>query len=97
MKSLGIDLGTTKVAVIIYDREKGLVTALNAPHYAALENENPSVGEQDVEKIFSCVMELIGKIPENLRQEVSAIGITGQMHSLLLFGKNGTFSPLVTW
>ncbi|MBO7329468.1 MAG: hypothetical protein J6W00_11935 [Lentisphaeria bacterium] len=97
MKSLGIDLGTTKVAVIIYDREKGLVTALNAPHYAALENENPSVGEQDVEKIFSCVMELIGKIPENLRQEVSAIGITGQMHSLLFFGKNGTFSPLVTW
>ena len=97
MKSLGIDLGTTKVAVIVYDNEKGLITALNASHHAALANEDPAAGEQDAEKIFDCVMELIGKIPEDLRQEVSAIGITGQMHSLLLIGEDGSFSPLVTW
>lgn len=97
MKAIGIDLGTTKVAVIVYDQDNGLVTALNAPHNAALANENPAIREQDANKIFACVMELIGKIPETLRNEISAIGITGQMHSLLLTDENNSLSPLVTW
>ena len=97
MKAVGIDLGTTKVAVTVYDKNSGPVTALNAPHHAALANENPAIREQDTEKIFACVLDLIGKIPETLRKEVSAIGITGQMHSLLLTGSDGGYSPLVTW
>ena len=97
MKSIGIDLGTTKIAVVVYDKANGAVTVLNAPHHAAIVNENPAVREQDVRKIFDCVMELIGNIPENLRKEICAVGITGQMHSTLLIDGKGSYSPLVTW
>lgn len=96
MKSLGIDLGTTKVAVIVYDQHSGLITALNAPHGAALDTGDPDAGEQDAGKIFDCVYSLIGQLPEDLRREIKAIGITGQMHSLMLV-KNKAFSPLITW
>ena len=36
MKTLGIDLGTTKVAVVVYDGRGGLEKAVNSAHHAAV-------------------------------------------------------------
>ena len=96
MKALGIDLGTTKVAAIIYDETSGVEAVASQPHNAAAANSDPTVFEQDVNMIMLCAEQLLSQLPEKLLAGISAIGVTGQMHSLLL--RNGKeISPLVTW
>ena len=96
MKSLGIDLGTTKVAAVIFDDRNGLEAVVNAAHDAKVECIDPNAFEQDPERIMSCVMELIGRLPADLLAKVSSVGITGQMHSIL-FRHGSRVSNLVTW
>ena len=96
MKTLGIDLGTTKVAVVIVEN-RHLLAAESAPHHAAVSLSDPDAAEQDVNKIFRCVKQLIARFPDDLCHEIQAVGITGQMHSIMFTGKNGEFSHLTTW
>ena len=96
MKALGIDLGTTKVAAVIYDETSGVEAVASQPHNAALTDRDPDIFEQDVNKIMDCIDQLLSQLPGKLLSGISATGVTGQMHSLLLCdGKN--VSPLVTW
>ena len=96
MKTLGIDLGTTKVAVVVYDDRRGLEKAVNSAHHAAVPHDDPNVFEQDPASIMKCVTDLISQISPEQRSAISAVGITGQMHSLLI-KKNGQVSNLITW
>ena len=96
MKTVGIDLGTTKVAVVVYDSRNGLEEAVSAAHHAARKCGDPRAFEQDPEKILNCVTELLARLPAPQRSAAAAVGITGQMHSLLLRdGKR--VSELITW
>ena len=96
MKTLGIDLGTTKVAVVVYDDRNGLEKAVNAAHHAAVPHDDPNVFEQDPSAIMKCVTDLIAQLSPEQRSAISAVGITGQMHSVLL-RKNDKLSNLITW
>lgn len=96
MKTLGIDLGTTKVAVVVYDGRGGLEKAVNSAHHAAVPHDDPNVFEQDPAAIMKCVTELIAQLSPEQRSAISAVGITGQMHSVLL-KKNSRVSNLITW
>ncbi len=96
MKTLGIDLGTTKVAVVVYDDRNGTETVVSGAHHGAVPSREPTVFEQDPAGIMECLTELLAQIPREQRSAVSAVGITGQMHSLLL--KDGArTSNLITW
>ena len=96
MKTVGIDLGTTKVAVVVYDSRNGLEEAVSAAHHAARKCGDPRAFEQDPEKILNCVTELLARLPAPQRSAAAAVGITGQMHSLLL--RDGEHvSDLITW
>ena len=94
-KVLGIDIGTTKAAAVIADETGRLYAVAGAPHYAGSPDENGKA-EQDVQKILDCIWRVIGELPAAERAEVAAIGVTGQMHSLLLGNGEGV-SPLTTW
>ena len=94
-KILGIDLGTTKVAAVIADENGKLYAVSGAPHYAGVPDEKGRA-EQDVQKIMACVWKVVTDLPAEERREVAAIGVTGQMHSLLL-GRGRELSPLTTW
>ena len=69
MKALGIDLGTTKVAAVIYDKNTGLEAVASQPHNAAENNSDSTIFEQDVSKITHCVDQLISMLPEKLLAE----------------------------
>ena len=94
-KILGIDLGTTKVAAVITDDNGKLCAVSGAPHCAGTPDAQGKA-EQDTGKILACVQQVICDLPAEERKQVSAIGVTGQMHSLLL-GNGETVSPLTTW
>ena len=96
MKALGIDLGTTKVAVVLYDDRTGLEAVLSAAHDGAVQCDTPLAFEQDTVKITECVLELLAQLPAVPRAAVAAVGVTGQMHSLL-FRNGNAVSNLITW
>ncbi len=92
--ALGIDFGTTKNAVIFYDGERPENSiALSASHYAGFTD---GTARQDFLKSAACVRDLIMQLPEEKRNRISAIGLTGQMHSVVLWN-NDTCSPVTTW
>lgn len=96
MLTLGIDLGTTKTAAVLFDAgAPDAAQALSAEHRAALPSA-PGHAEQDVSAICSSVLHLLRQFPPDRLARVDAIGLTGQMHSVLLC-RGDEASPLVTW
>jgi sedoheptulokinase len=94
---LGIDLGTSKVAAVLLD-DQGVVQAVASnPHWADLAS-SPGHHEQDAEKLLQCAWATVRELPVPSRQEVKSIGVTGQMHGVVLLNEKGqTVSPLITW
>lgn len=96
--NLGIDLGTTKVASVLVDpsTRSVLASASRVTSAALLAREGHS--EQDPAKIEEALDCCIESLPAESRAKVSAIGVTGQMHGVLLWNSSDKeTSPLITW
>lgn len=97
MLALGIDIGTSKVAVALIDAAGAQVQAASAEHRAALPTP-AGRHEQDAERIIACAEALVAALPAQLRAQVGGIGFTGQMHGVVLHDAQARpLSPLVTW
>ena len=94
--TLGLDLGTSKVAAVIIDAAGKLLAVSSAAHHAQSTLDNGGA-EENVSMMMDTLKQCIAALPADLRREVSAIGVTGQMHSILLGDDHGRLSPLVTW
>lgn len=98
--TLGIDIGTTKVAAVIADPVARIVLeSASLDHTADIPNTRvPGASEQSVDVIFAAIRKVLTELNVDARQRVGAVGITGQMHGVVLFDKVAhTHSPLVTW
>lgn len=93
--TLGIDLGTTKVAAVLLRADHSTIAVASMAHEAALPAA-PGGAEQNVTKILDCVAALLTRLPAGELQQIAAVGVTGQMHSVLL-GNSAGITPLVTW
>lgn len=96
--TLGIDLGTSKVAVVAADAETGAPAATAAcPTNADIPCPAPRA-EQEPGRILNAVDSCIQEIPEGTREQVVAIGTAGQMHGVMLCSADyRDTSSLVTW
>ncbi len=93
---LGIDIGTSKVATVILDaKNHDLLASASRPTKADLPT-TATRSEQDVRKITDTVHACVNDLDQQLRNKVTAIGVTGQMHGVLLWD-NADCSPLFTW
>lgn len=96
MLTLGIDYGTTKNAVVLYDPDDPQdFHAVSAPHHAAVETPEFRA-EQDFNKVWRSVLELISRLPAEKLAQVRAVGLTGQMHSVVCWN-DAEISPVITW
>lgn len=94
--TLGIDIGTTKCAAVLWDAdEQKLLKTYSENHNAYLKTA-PERSEQDPVKLLETVERIIKCLPESLLNQISAIGVTGQMHSVMGWNKKQVF-PLITW
>ena len=96
MKTLGLDIGTTTVSAVVVENGT-LLTSVTKKNGYFIDTGEPFAKCQDVARIeetaFSALEELLSLYPD-----VSAIGVTGQMHGILYLDENGTpLSPLYTW
>ena len=98
MITLGIDYGTTKIAIVSFDTENpDNSRAVSSPHLANLTDLPASHAEQDPGRVWHTILDLLAQFPDDLRQHVQAIGLTGQMHSMMLWNRSGLTSPVITW
>ncbi len=102
MISLGIDLGTTKVASVLVDTDASRILATSGrEHEAQTAGSRPWENTQDPEAILAAAEELLVEAQsaaEEADGRIEGISISGQMHGILyLDGAGSPLSPLFTW
>ncbi len=94
--TLGIDIGTTKVAAVIYDTDNETILDCASQNTKADIPTEKWRSEQNVEKILNAIDSLMLSLDRENKKRISAIGVTGQMHGVLLWNKNEA-GNLITW
>jgi sedoheptulokinase len=99
---LSIDIGTTKICTLAYDPETNAPVAVRThANNSDIPGLAPECHEQDPLAIKRLVMGLLEDLlhDEAVRSKpISAIGITGQMHGVLLVDdKQQPVTQLITW
>ncbi|MHB0939038.1 MAG: sedoheptulokinase [Armatimonadota bacterium] len=97
MMLLGLDIGTSKIAAVLVDDAHRVRAVASQAHAARLPMPGGRA-EQDSAVLEEAAWRCVCELPANLREQVQAIGLTGQMHGVLLTDAGGAaVSPLVTW
>lgn len=97
MKSIGIDIGTTTISIVVTEgdppRVKERATLSNG---SSLPSGHPWERAQDPDAILRQVKPALDRFLAG--GGVGCIGLTGQMHGILYVGRDGrALSPLYTW
>ena len=97
--TLGIDIGTTKVAVALVDGgTREVIATASLAHESDVTGVATGRSEQKVEQILATLDRCIDRLPHDAYENVESIGVTGQMHGVVLWNeKTREVSHLVTW
>ena len=99
---LGVDVGTTKIAALVLDAESG---SQIATHEVFNDSEITSEGdralgrhESDAERVTALTFECIrGVLQKAAVSEIGGVGVSGQMHGMVLVRQGRADSPLIGW
>ncbi len=95
---IGIDVGTTSISVVAVDGDSGKnIFVSSRRHQADLPPDQAGAFLQDPKKLIRCLEQELANACKICTDPI-AIGITGQMHSMLLLDDAGDpVSPVYTW
>ncbi len=99
---IGLDLGTSKLSAVALDAADGkMLAAEQVPNRAGLAPLEPDAAEQDAEALVGAAVHLLRALasrPELSPARPLGLGVTGQMHGVVLADRQGRpLSPLITW
>ena len=88
-KYIGLDLGTTSISGLILDTESKAVllhrNISNNSEITTSENKTKGYSEWDIEQMIKLAYNVLSDLAdESVRMDISAIGVTGQMHGMVL-------------
>ena len=96
---LGIDTSTTSSKALLIDERGEVIAAASSPH--TLQTPRPLWSEQDPREWWEAVTASIRSVLEKtgIRGEsITAVGLTGQMHGLVLLDEAGNvLRPAILW
>jgi xylulokinase len=96
---LGIDTSTTGSKALIIDGRGDVIAVASSPH--TLQTPRPLWSEQDPREWWEAVSVSIGSALEQAGiggEEIAAVGLTGQMHGLVLLDEAGSvLRPAILW
>ncbi|HZM22750.1 MAG TPA: FGGY family carbohydrate kinase, partial [Anaerolineales bacterium] len=96
---LGIDTSTTSSKALIIDEVGNVIAVTSNPH--TLQTPRPLWSEQDPREWWEAVSASIRSVLEKAdigREQISAVGLTGQMHGLVLLDEAGNvLRPAILW
>jgi len=100
---MGVDVGTTNIAVFVIDIHSGTVKAVsiiaNNPEVTDEKGKSKGRSEWDAEKATDLVFQSMAKIATKVDpQKIRGIGVTGQMHGTVLVSHDGhPLTPFIGW
>lgn len=96
---LGIDTSTTSSKALLIDEQGNVITVASNPH--TLQTPKPLWSEQDPREWWEAVAASIKSVLEKAGisgEQVGAVGLTGQMHGLVLLDDAGNvLRPAILW
>ena len=96
MISLGIDSGTQSTKTIALDVESGAILASASQSYELIDGLPPGHLEQEpqvwLDAVDATVLEVLKKLGKR-KDEVKAIGVSGQQHGFVPLDKKGKGHP----
>ncbi len=97
--SLGIDLGTTELKVLLLDREHRVLASAHAP--LSVQRPQPLWSEQDPAAWWAALEAAMAELKAghaDALARVSAIGLSGQMHGAVLLDEtDAVLRPAILW
>ena len=100
MRTIGIDIGTTTLSIVLLEPFTGKVVEVKTiPNAGVMESAISFEKNQNPKEILRLCKELLQEMgATNSLEQVKGIGVTGQMHGILyLDSKGDAVSPLYTW
>ena len=96
MLSLGLDIGTSKVALALMELSTRRVVLTQSAEYP--ETATKARGVQDADALLECAVQLVRSALRGRSETVSAICVAGQMHGVVVFDARGApVTPLINW
>jgi xylulokinase len=96
---LGIDTSTTSSKALLIDSQGNLIAVASSPH--SLQTPKPLWSEQDPREWWQAVSASIKLVLEQAgvgAERIAAVGLTGQMHGLVLLdGLGNVLRPAILW
>jgi len=96
---LGIDTSTTSSKALLIDERGDVIAVASSPH--TLQTPRPLWSEQDPREWWEAVSASIRSVLEKAGirgEQVAAVGLTGQMHGLVLLDEAGdVLRPAILW
>jgi xylulokinase len=96
---LGIDLGTSAAKTVLFDGELNVLASASAEY--PLYQPHNGWAEQNPEDWWNASVETIGAVLQKSgisAESIAAIGISGQMHGLVMLDANGgVLRPSIIW
>jgi sedoheptulokinase len=92
--ALGLDIGTTSLAAVAVDQSGKLCALATAPNGSAVAGLPAGRAEQDPAVIRSSALDLLGRVARVIPEPPVCLGLTGQMHGVLL--ADAGLRPLTT-
>lgn len=94
--TLGIDLGTSSLKIALLE-PSGRVVRSDSKRYAVTSRRS-GWSESDPRDWWEALVAAVQGLPRALRAEVRGIGLSGQMHGVVLTGSDGSPSrPAILW
>lgn len=97
--TLGIDVSTTASKALLADEEGQIAGVASTPH--GHSSPNPLWSEQEPAEWWQAAMRSIQSVLDQsgvAPEAIKAVGLTGQMHGLVLLGANGrVLRPAMLW
>ena len=98
LAAIGLDIGTTSTSVVAVGDNAKVLASASRTHGAAVPSIDSNEAIQSPEIHRSVALELIRQVVDQVPATPVALGLTGQMHGLLLVDANRSpKTPLVTW
>jgi sugar (pentulose or hexulose) kinase len=96
--SLGLDFGTTSISVAAVAEDGQLVERVTRPHRAELPGLPAGHAEQSPQTLLETALGALSDLSRRLADRPFCLGLTGQMHGLLLVdAKLQPLTNLITW
>ena len=93
---IGIDIGTSGTKSVLFDLSGNVIASATA-EYPLYQPQN-GWAEQDPEDWWQAVRTTLKEIAPKAAGEIAGIGLSGQMHSLVLLDRNNTvLRPAILW